>query len=137
MPARKRCGGPASVRVARNIRRIRRASEITTYQLAAAVTGLGVPLDASAVTRIENLGRSVNPDELTAFALALGVTPNHLLMPEREPFAGPGECQLTPALTATPADALAWAAGDARLPGAIANPGRLARRSVPHQASAS
>lgn len=114
MPPRWRRTGPVGERVAENIRRLRRQAEMTTYQLAGRLTELGVPMDQSSVTRVERVQRGVSVDELVAFAVALGVSPNALLLPE--PFAAAdGQYGVTPTTTAEAASMWEWATGEQQL----------------------
>lgn len=67
--------------VAANVRRLRAQRGLTTQQLAERLEGLGRPILANAITKIEQGRRRVDVDDLMALAIALGVTPNALLLP--------------------------------------------------------
>ena len=84
--------GPVAERVAANIKRQRFTRRMTTEQLAESVSGLGRPMYANTITKIEKLQRRVDVDDLTALATALGVTAAQLL---EEP-TGCGTCQGAP-----------------------------------------
>lgn len=73
--------GRTGSQVARNLRRFRTFRGITTEALAEQVANRGVPIQASAITKIEKEQRRVSVDELMALAVALNVTPNSLLLP--------------------------------------------------------
>ncbi|MFF2933548.1 helix-turn-helix domain-containing protein [Streptomyces mirabilis] len=80
--------------VAANVRRLRAQRGLTTQQLAERLEGLGRPILANAITKIEQGRRRVDVDDLMALAIALGVTPNALLLPheargEHQPTAMP------------------------------------------------
>lgn len=112
--------GPANDRVGTNLRRWRASQRITTLELARRMAGLGTPLGATAISKIETMGRRVDCDELVALAVATGCTPADLLMPEVvSPLDDLSEqVPLTPALSVSVADAWAWAAG--RQPAGVA-----------------
>lgn len=80
--------GPVGSRVAKNLRRVRNSRTVdgerfTTRRLARTVSDLGIPMSASAVTKIEKQDRRMTVDELVAFAEALGV-PVLVLLEESE-----------------------------------------------------
>ncbi|MFE3522223.1 helix-turn-helix domain-containing protein [Streptomyces sp. NPDC059161] len=80
--------------VAANVRRLRAQLGLTTQQLAERLTPLGRPIIANAITKIEQGRRRVDVDDLMALSIALGVTPNTLLLPhevggEHQPTAMP------------------------------------------------
>jgi hypothetical protein len=71
---------------------------------------LGQPVPASGITRIEKGDRRVDVDDLIAFALALNVSPNALLLPARwdnDPV------ELTPNKSLSSRTAWLWAEGRA------------------------
>ena len=119
MPPRKsRPQGPTGRQVAVNVRRLRQRSGLTRKELAAKTGGL---LSVDAVQKIENgaadpsegrVVRQVNSDELTALAVALGVTPNALLLPPTVK----GEAEVTGVGRLSARDAWRWARGRNRLP---------------------
>jgi transcriptional regulator with XRE-family HTH domain len=84
--------GPAAERLAENLKRMRFTQRLTTAQLAESVSGLGRPMYANTITKIEKLQRRVDVDDLVALAAALGVTPAQLL---EEP-TGCDTCHGTP-----------------------------------------
>lgn len=100
--------GPTARRVAANIRRYRRAAEITTAALSQRLDALGQPIPDTGVTKTEKDTRRVDVDDLVAFALALGVTPNALLLPRADYMPH----RLTP-VAGGPAEKLwQWAQGE-------------------------
>ena len=74
--------GPTGVRVADAVRRFRRGGGVTTAELSRRLTALGQPIPDTSITKTEQGTRRVDVDDLPALALALGVTPNTLLLPE-------------------------------------------------------
>jgi transcriptional regulator with XRE-family HTH domain len=68
----------------------------------------------SAVTKIEQGTRRVDADDLVALALALGVTPNRLLLPDMETAVSEDErgTELTPGKIVLWREAWAWALGE-------------------------
>lgn len=98
--------------VAANVRRLRRELDLTTKQLADRVTECGRPMLPNAITKIEQMQRRVDADDLSALAVALGVTPNALLLPPGRA----GEAYLTGLpKKVTPWLAWAWACGELSL----------------------
>ena len=73
--------GLVGERVAENLKRLRSIQRVTTEQLAERVSGLGRPMYATTITKVEKLWRRVDVDDLVALATALGVTPAQLLEP--------------------------------------------------------
>ncbi|CAM4400190.1 helix-turn-helix domain-containing protein [Nocardiopsis rhodophaea] len=73
--------GPTGAQVAHTVREHRTTQGWTTETLAAEVTHRGVPLQPTAITKIEKAQRRVTVDELAALAAALDTTPNALLLP--------------------------------------------------------
>lgn len=73
--------GPTGETVAFNLRRIRTGAGRDLRTLSSALKSRGIALSASALSKIENLQRRVDVDELVAIALELGVNPNALLFP--------------------------------------------------------
>lgn len=78
----KRVTDPTGSDVAENIRRVRRAREITVYELSDKMTAAGRPMTASAISAIERRERRVDVGDLVALAAALNVAPNSLLLPD-------------------------------------------------------
>lgn len=74
--------GPTSDAVAENIRRLREDQNLTYTQVSELLYSRAHWVIApTAIRRIEEGGRRVNVDELVALAVALGVSPATLLMP--------------------------------------------------------
>lgn len=84
--------GPTGGHVAENVKRLRFVQHVTTETLAERVSGLGRPMHATTITKIERLQRRVDVDDLVALAAALNVTPTQLL----DPPTGCGTCHGTP-----------------------------------------
>lgn len=104
--------GPTAERVRTNIAALREDRKLTVAQLAGRMGKLGRPMQPSAVSKVEQGDRRVDVDDLVAFALALEVNPNVLLMPLDD---GPATVEVTPNL-AVPWYALwRWASGEGPL----------------------
>jgi transcriptional regulator with XRE-family HTH domain len=99
--------GPTGQRIIRNITQLR--GRVTYKELSARLTELGRPIPTLGLSRLEKGNRRVDADDLVALALALGVTPNRLLL---APDAGNEPMPLTPAVTVTAYDAWRWATGE-------------------------
>lgn len=106
--------GPTARRVADAIRRIRRGEDqdITTAELSRRLTLLGQPIPDTSITKTEQGTRRVDVDDLVPLALALGVTPNTLLMPEVKYLGGSDDHLLTPAVNGTAEQMWQWAQGE-------------------------
>jgi len=102
-------------RVARNVAELRAERGLSVRQLAARLGEVvGYSLAPSAVSKIENGERRVDADDLVALAVALGVTPNRLLLDREASDRHP--VQLTPGLAFSQDDAWRWATGERQLP---------------------
>lgn len=125
--------GPTGQRVAKNLRQLRDACGLSTVRLAEVLAELGQPLWPTAITKTEAGDRRVDVDDLVALAVALGVSPNRLLleMPSggmllrRDPDDTVGRevdtfhaesIDLTSAIRVPLLDAWEWAGGDHPLP---------------------
>lgn len=106
--------GPTARRVAANIRRIRREhwQDISTAELSRRLTALGQPIPDTGITKTEQGTRRVDVDDLAAVSLALGVTPNTLLMPQVDHFGASGPQQITPEVSGTAERLWQWAQGE-------------------------
>jgi transcriptional regulator with XRE-family HTH domain len=107
--------GPSSERAAANIRRIRRAREVTTAALSQRLAAVGHPVADTGITKTEKGDRRIDVDDLVALALALGVTPNTLLMPEVGYLGSADAHCLTPAVSGTAEELWQWAQGESPL----------------------
>jgi transcriptional regulator with XRE-family HTH domain len=104
--------GPAARRLADALRRIRRGQDITTAEMSRRLTALGQPVPDTGITKTEHGARRVDVDDLMAISLALGVTPNTLLMPQVN-YLGAGERHhLTPVADGTAEELWQWAQGE-------------------------
>ncbi len=106
--------GPIAKRIASNITRLRQINDLSQQELCDRLAIVENPLWASAVSRIETLNRRVDVDDLVALAVALGVTPNDLILPI--PSDTDEYVELTPTMIVKLRDAWRWANGKAPLP---------------------
>jgi len=107
--------GPTSKRVAANITDLR--GRLQQRDISARLAALGRPLAVSTLSKIEQGDRRIDVDDLVALAIALGATPNRLLLPgdvgdqDSDPVV-----ELAAGISATPLAAWRWASGDLPLP---------------------
>lgn len=99
--------GPAGGRLAENVKAIRERLPLTTEQLAERVTGLGRPMRANTITKIEKGQRRVDIDDAVALAIALRVNLTTLVLP----YTTKGTAQLTETTTIGASEAWDWADG--------------------------
>lgn len=76
--------GPTARTVAGNVRRIRELRGKTIYELAGQLKQMGRAIAPSAVAKIERAERQVTVDDLVALAIALGVSPSALMLPQND-----------------------------------------------------
>ncbi|MCZ4077288.1 helix-turn-helix transcriptional regulator [Rhodococcus sp. H36-A4] len=81
MAAKQITLGPTGETVRENIARIRRERNLTLRSLSERLTEVGRPISNSSISQVETGSRRVDVDDLLAFAVALDVSPNMLLMP--------------------------------------------------------
>jgi transcriptional regulator with XRE-family HTH domain len=126
--------GPTTERVAANIRHYREAKGLNPQELSDRVAGLGRHINQSSIWKIESGARRVDVDDLVALALALGVTPDLLLLrtSDSDPGTSADAVELTPHRTATPLDTWRWASGLAPLPGDDIPREQFRRDNRPH-----
>ncbi|MFC7962699.1 helix-turn-helix domain-containing protein [Rhodococcoides kroppenstedtii] len=74
--------GPTGDVVRANIASVRRERGYTLRQLSDRFGEIGRPMSNSSISQIETGSRRVDVDDLVAFAVALDVSPNALLMPQ-------------------------------------------------------
>lgn len=105
--------------VVAQLRRLRRRREVTAAALAARCADLGAPeLSEHVIRNIEVGRRTISVEQLAVLALALDVSPSHLLCPAR-PRDGqtvPAAIRVTQTLTAEADEYVQWVRGDAPLP---------------------
>ncbi|WP_433699268.1 helix-turn-helix domain-containing protein [Nocardiopsis sp. CA-288880] len=73
--------GPTGQQIGQNVAVIRGQQGVTTEQLAQRLTDVGVPIKASAITKVEKGQRRLTVDELVALAVVLDVNPSALMLP--------------------------------------------------------
>ena len=103
--------GPTGERVAANLKRLR--GRIPVRELSARLAAIGRPIAPSGITKIEQGTRRVDVDDLTALAIALGVSPNRLLLPETA--YEDVEEDLTERVTTDQLNAWRWSTGEGAL----------------------
>jgi hypothetical protein len=81
MAGQKKEMGTTGEAVARNVKRLREAANLTYTEVSTALADVDRPMSPLAVRRIEEMDRRVDVDELLALAVVLGVTPISLLYP--------------------------------------------------------
>ncbi len=104
--------GPASERVAENVKRLRRLRGLSLNDLSERMGQLGRPMQASGLSKIEQGDRRVDVDDLLALALALEVNANTLLMPAD---GGPPNVDVVPTVAAQWRGIWRWATGESPL----------------------
>jgi len=116
--------GPASQRVARNVKELRTERRLTLDGLSERLTVLGRPIIKSGLAKVESGERRVDVDDLMALALALNTTPNRLLL---DAEADSELTQLTdnPTLLYSRTQAWTWACGEAHWGAAESHPTTL------------
>lgn len=111
MAGRTREPGPTHTRAAENLRRIRQQRGLSYAELARRLTAIGHPIIDTGLLKIEKGERRVDVDDLVALSIALGVTPNRLLLPDVDSPAT--KFDLAPNVTQVRADdAWSWAYGE-------------------------
>jgi transcriptional regulator with XRE-family HTH domain len=98
--------------VATNLAALRRRRDVTVRGLSERLARLGVSLQPSGITKIEQGQRSVSVDDLVALAVALNVSPARLLLPDAYDDS---PAQLTPEVAVPSARSWRWAEGRAAL----------------------
>jgi transcriptional regulator with XRE-family HTH domain len=101
--------GPASERVADNVKELRTERRLKLDDLADRLAELGRPILKTGLSKLETGARRVDVDDLLALALVLDVTPNRLLLTAD---AGDETVELVPDMQVPAASAWAWACGD-------------------------
>jgi transcriptional regulator with XRE-family HTH domain len=76
--------GPTGETVRSNLQRLREAQNLGYTKLARILEEIGRPIPELGLRRIESGDRRVDADDLVALAVALGVSPITLLMPEAD-----------------------------------------------------
>jgi transcriptional regulator with XRE-family HTH domain len=102
--------GPTGERVQANVAHIRGDRGLKYTELSDRLEALGRAIPVLGLSRIERGERRVDADDLVALAIALGVTPNRLLLSDED---GKTEVALTPAVVVSQSQAWAWADGSA------------------------
>lgn len=97
-------------RAALNLADLREDRDLTQAKFAERVRGLGRPMTWSIVGKVEQGTRRIDADDLATFALALGVTPNRLLLTgTADPEA---VTEVNPGREVSQLDAWRWALGE-------------------------
>ena len=87
--------GPIGVAVAHNVEKLRESQNLSYAELSRRLTELGRPIAPLGLTRIRDLQRRVDVDDLVALALALDVSPATLLLPDPPVSATNGSAPVT------------------------------------------
>lgn len=82
MAGKKNELGPTGETAADNVKRIREKLRMTYAELSRILEGMGRPIPPLGLRRIEEGDRRIDVDDLVALAVALGVSPITLLMPD-------------------------------------------------------
>jgi transcriptional regulator with XRE-family HTH domain len=93
-----------------NLRAVRLMRELKQSDVVERLSLLGVPLKLNLVSKMENGTRIPDIRELLALAIALGVTPNRLLVSATA--SNDAEIELTPEVSSVEATAWQWASGN-------------------------
>lgn len=101
--------------VGQNLARLRKLTQMTTRVLADSVAEQGVPLSGSGITEIEKGRRTVNVDQLTCIAAALGVSPLALLTPLPDDLDPDAEVMLSGTSPERADDLYMWLKGERSL----------------------
>lgn len=101
--------GPTAMRVAENIKAVRKERGLLLDDLRERLSELGQPASKSGLSKIESGHRRVDVDELVALAIALETNPNRLLL---SPDGDSTELDLTPTSAWSALSAWAWACGE-------------------------
>jgi 8-oxo-dGTP pyrophosphatase MutT (NUDIX family) len=126
--------GPTGRRLAGNIRTLREAHRLNQPQLAERMRNAGRFMHASGISKIEQLDRRVDVDDLIGLAIALGVTPDRLLLTGRiTPDIADQAIELTSAVQMPVLDAWQWAVGDTPLFGSDVDVSDFRRENRPHE----
>jgi transcriptional regulator with XRE-family HTH domain len=112
-------GTPTGGRVAQNVRELRTRRGLSHRNLSSRLTELGRKILPSGIVKIEQGERRVDTEDLVALALALGTTPNRLLLTGT---VRDDTVMLTPTEMASQVGAWWWATGEQRLPGPFSPP---------------
>lgn len=86
------------------MRRIRRGLNLTTAAMSRRLEALEYPIADTGIIKAEQGTRRVDVDDLIPICLALGVTPNRLLLPEVDYLGGMDWHLLTPTAAAPPSN---------------------------------
>lgn len=116
MAGAKKEPGPTAERAAAALRRIRRGRELTAAGLSGRLHALGHPIADTGITKAEQGTRRIDVDDLVPLALALGVTPNTLLMPHVDYLGGTDYHLLTPNVGGNAERLWQWAQGERAIP---------------------
>jgi transcriptional regulator with XRE-family HTH domain len=134
--------GPAGERVIAAVKQLRESQGLTYKQLSERLDALGRPIPVLGLSRLEQGNRRVDVDDLVALAIALGTTPNRLLLPPADPENAGDDYRLTATVKGTPPALWAWASGEVPLGQLPARAGderearssevAFSRKSLPH-----
>ncbi|HZM77576.1 MAG TPA: helix-turn-helix transcriptional regulator [Candidatus Limnocylindrales bacterium] len=98
--------GPIGERIRFQLKALRDEQSLTQANLASVAAQLGRPMADNTLAKIETGQRRMDADDVVMMALALGTTPNRLLLGDEG-----GMVALTPTMSAPARQAWAWADG--------------------------
>lgn len=102
-----------SVRVAANVREIRKARRLDLSDVSDRLDRVGQPISVSGLSKLETGSRRVAVDDLVALALVLDVTPSRLLLTATA--SADAKVQLAPNMALPEIAAWQWASGEASI----------------------
>jgi transcriptional regulator with XRE-family HTH domain len=104
--------GPTGDRVLANVKRLRQSQGLTYKELSDRLDRLDRPIPVLGLSRLEKGERRVDVDDLVALSLALGVTPNRLMLPDAGMVSASADVMVTPNMEASAIRAWEWAQGE-------------------------
>jgi transcriptional regulator with XRE-family HTH domain len=110
-PTPKNPIGPTGHRAADTVAALRQDDRLSYKELSDKLRELGRPIPTLGLSRVERSERRIDADDLVALAIALGTTPNRLLLPRT---ARRVDVALTPGMELS--EQLAWAWAQATAP---------------------
>lgn len=104
---------PIARTLGKNVRTLRQERGLSLAELSERLGRIGRPIGLNVLSKIENVGRGVDVDDLVALAIALDVSPSRLLLPGE---ADDQIVTLTPKVVISSRNAWRWVSGEAPVP---------------------